>query len=276
MNVAGRGPAMTKTTTTASPGPTHPYTDLHNHLIPAVDDGARTAAEAIQCLRMLAADGVGTVVTTPHLLLPRLDTVAAVEAELDRHRRAFDRLLAATEGEEGLPELGLGQEIWASSAEMIAQVTACEGLGLAGTPYLLIEFGFDLQGTHADVIDEVLQSGRRIVIAHTERYRFPDGLDPLETAASWRDAGALLQVNTGSFTGYYRDSNPGAQQLAWALLEARLADVIATDHHGLRRSRGSPREAYAALAAAGQAAQAEQLLGVTPSSLLAGTAARAE
>lgn len=267
---------MTKTTPMPSAAPAHPYTDLHNHLIPAVDDGARTVAEAIQCLRMLAEEGVGAVVTTPHLLLPRLDTVAAVEAELDRHRRAFDRLLAAAEGEQGLPELGLGQEIWASSAEMIAPVMACDGLGLAGTPYLLIEFGFDLQGTHAEVIDEVLQSGRRIVIAHAERYRFPDGLDPLETAASWREAGALLQVNTGSFTGYYRDSNPGAQRLAWALLEARLTDVIATDHHGLTRSRGSPREAYAALAAAGQGAQAEQLLGATPSSLLAGTAARAE
>ncbi len=266
---------MTKTTS-PSTTPTQPYTDLHNHLIPAVDDGARTVAEAIECLRKLAADGVGTVVTTPHLLLPRLDTVAAVERELDRHRRGFDALLAAVEAERGLPDLGLGQEIWASSADMIAPLLACDGLGLAGTPYLLIEFGFDLQGDHADVIDEVLQRGRRIVIAHAERYRFPDGLDPLQTAASWREAGALLQLNTGSFTGHYQDSNPGAQELAWALLEARLADIIATDHHGLRRSRGSPREAYTALAAAGQASQAEQLLDTIPASLLAGTAARAE
>ena len=126
------------------------------------------------------------------------------------------------------------------------------------------------------MIDEVLNGGRRIVIAHAERYRFPDGFDPLETAAGWRDAGALLQVNTGSFTGYYRESNPDAQELAWALLEARLIDVIATDHHGLRRSRGSPREAYKTLVAAGHGAQAEQLLGVGPASLLAGTPAQAE
>ena len=259
-----------------SPSPVRPYTDLHNHLIPAVDDGARTVAEAIQCLRELGDDGVGVVVTTPHLLLPRFDTVAAVERELDRHRRAFEVLLSATEGDHRLPDLGLGQEILAPSAELIAPVLACEGLGLAGTPCLLIEFGFDLQGTHADVIDEVLNGGRRIVIAHAERYRFPDGFDPLETAAGWRDAGALLQVNTGSFTGYYRESNPDAQELAWALLEARLIDVIATDHHGLRRSRGSPREAYKTLAAAGHGAQAEQLLGVGPASLLAGTPAQAE
>jgi protein-tyrosine phosphatase len=267
---------MTKTTDMSAPASSQPFVDLHNHLIPAVDDGARTLAEAIDCLRSLADDGVGTVVTTPHLLLPHLANLAEVERELARHRRAFEALQAAAEGEPGLPELRLGQEIWASSAELIAPVLRCEGLGLAGSPYLLVEFGFDLEGTHTDVIEEVLQGGRRIVVAHAERYRFPDDLDPLATAALWREAGALLQVNTGSFTGYYRASNPEAQTLAWRLLEAGLVDLVATDHHGSRRSRGSPREAYDALMGAGYAAQAERLLSTTPASLLAEAGARTE
>jgi len=268
MNVARLWPTMTSSH--------QPFVDLHNHLIPAVDDGARTLAEAIECLRSLSEDGVGTVVATPHLLLPQLASVTAVERELSRHRRAFDALRTLVEREPGLPDLGLGQEIWASSAELIAPVLGCDGLGLAGTPYLLVEFGFDLQGTHTDVIDQVLQGGRKIVIAHAERYRFPERLDPLETAAAWREAGALLQVNTGSFTGYYRTANPQAQALAWDLLEANLVDLIATDHHGSRRSRGSPREAYEALAAAGHAAQAERLLSTTPAGLLAEAGARAK
>jgi protein-tyrosine phosphatase len=253
-----------------------PYTDLHSHLVPNVDDGARSVAESVECLISLANEGIGMVVTTPHLLLPRLTTIAEVERELDRHRQAFDALVTAARNVEGLPELGLGQEIWASRAGQIEPVLGCEGLGLADSDYLLVEFGFDLQGTHADVIDAVLQGGRRILIAHAERYRFPDSLDPLETAAAWRDAGALLQVNTGSLTGRYEAANPGSQRLAWALVEARLADVIASDHHGLRRSRGSPREAYEALAAAGRATQAEELMGVTPAGLLNGTFARAD
>lgn len=266
MNVARPWPAMTSSN--------QPFVDLHNHLIPAVDDGARTLSEAIECLRSLSEDGVGTVVATPHLLLPQLASVTEVERELSRHRRSFDALRALAEREAGLPDLGLGQEIWASSAELIAPVLGCDGLGLAGTSYLLIEFGFDLQGTHTDVIDQVFEGGRKVVIAHAERYRFPERLDPLETAAAWREAGALLQVNTGSFTGYYRVSNPEAQTLAWDLLEAGLIDLIATDHHGSRRSRGSPREAYEALAAAGYAAQAERLLGTTPAGILAEAGAR--
>jgi len=267
---------MTNSSSLSSVHPARPYTDLHNHLIPNVDDGARSVGESIECLRSLAQDGVGMVVTTPHLLLPRLETVAEVERELDRHRQAFDALVTSVRDIEGLPDLGLGQEIWASTAEQIEPVLSSEGLGLGDSPYLLVEFGFDLQGTHADVIDAVLQSGRRIVVAHAERYQFPEGLDPIETAAAWREAGALLQVNTGSLTGRYEAANPGSQRLAWALIEGRLADVIATDHHGLRRGRGSPREAYQALAAAGRVAQAEELMGVTPAGLLDGTFARAE
>jgi protein-tyrosine phosphatase len=262
---------MTRPNRLPSAQPTRPYTDLHNHLIPAVDDGAATIAESIECLRSMANDGVGTVVTTPHLLLPRLETIAEVERELARHRRAFDGLVAVVRDMDRLPDLALGQEIWASRAEQIEPVLACEGLGLADSSYLLVEFGFDLQGTHSDVIDAVLQGGRRILIAHAERYSFPQNLDPLETAAAWREAGALLQVNTGSLIGRYEAANPGSQRLAWSLIEAKLADVIASDHHGSRRSRGSPREAYEALAGAGRAAQAEEMMAVTPAGLLDGT-----
>jgi tyrosine-protein phosphatase YwqE len=240
-----------------------------------VDDGAATMAEALESLRLLVGEGVGVVVTTPHLLLPRLDTMAAVRRELDRHRRAFDELVAAAEAEEGLPELGLGQEIWAPRAPIIRPVLEHDGVGLAGTRYLLVEFGFDLSGTHADVIDEVLEADQRIVIAHPERYRFPPGLDPLETIAGWRDQGALLQVNAGSLTGHYRESSPGSDQLAWRLIETGLADLVASDHHGSRRHGVSVRAAYDALAAAGREAQAQALLGATPGRLLDGTAVTA-
>jgi len=248
------------------------FIDLHSHLVPGVDDGAATVEEALQSLRALADEGVGTVVTTPHLLLPQLDTMAAVERELDRHRRAFDELFAAADGDDGLPELGLGQEIWAPRAALIRPILEHDGVGLAGTRYLLVEFGFELRGTHADVIDEVLEADQRIVIAHPERYHFPPGLDPLETIAAWKDQGALLQVNAGSLTGHYSESAPGSDRLAWRLVETGLVDLIATDHHGCRRPGVSLRAAYDALVAAGRELQARALLGQAPGRILEGSA----
>ncbi len=238
--------------------------DLHSHLVPGVDDGASSVDEALLALGALAGEEVGAVVTTPHLLLPHLDSSAAVARELDRHRRAFDRLAAAAAVAEGpLPTIGLGQEIWAPDATALRRALACTGLGLGGSSYLLVEFGFELTGGHHDVIQAVLDADRRIVVAHPERYRYLPGFDPVETATAWRAAGALLQINAGSLGGHYERSNPGSRALAWRFIADGLADLIATDHHAANRPV-SPREAWDALVAHSGADLARRLMSETP------------
>jgi tyrosine-protein phosphatase YwqE len=80
----------------------------------------------------------------------------------------------------------------------------------------------------------------------------------------WRDLGALLQVNAGSFNGHYRNQNPAAEQLAWAMVGAGLVDLVSTDHHGIRRAGVSLREAFEALADRGARELAEQVLARAP------------
>jgi protein-tyrosine phosphatase len=244
------------------------FADLHSHLVPAVDDGSASIEESLESLRALRAEGVTALITTPHLLLPRLETDADLERELARQRRAFDELVAAAAGATDLPAFGLGQEIWASDADAARRVTRRSDVGLGGTDYLLIEFGFQLSGTHMDVVDAVADAGRRIVIAHPERYHFPWGTDPLEAAAAWRERGALLQVNAGSLNGYYNAYSPNSKRLAWALIDAGLADLISTDHHGIRRDGVSLREAWDSLLARGHAEAAERLLGTGPGEIV--------
>jgi protein-tyrosine phosphatase len=244
------------------------FTDLHSHLVPAVDDGSGSAEESRASLLRLRSEGVGTVVTTPHLLLPHLGGAAAVERELERHRTAFERLLDELDGTPGLPALGLGQEIWAPDAALLRQVTRRHDVGLAGGRWLLVEFGFDLQGTHEDVVREALAAGRGIVIAHPERYRYLPGIEPLDQMRRWRDLGAVLQVNAGSFTGHYRGSSPDSERLAWAMVREGLVDLVATDHHGVRRAGVSPREAFEVLAARDERELALRALAGTPGELL--------
>jgi protein-tyrosine phosphatase len=242
--------------------------DLHSHLAPAVDDGAGTVDEALLALRGLAAEGVSALVTTPHLLLPQLPTSAAVSRELDRHRRAFETLAAGAALEsEPLPTVGLGQEIWAPDVSSLRRAIGCQGLGLGGSCYLLIEFGFDLEGNHLDVVEAVLDGGHRIVVAHPERYRYPDRCDPLDTAAAWRQAGALLQLNAGSVGGHYQRSSPDSQRLAWTFIDEGLADLIATDHHGANRPV-SVRETWSLLVEAGREGRARELMVENPGRIL--------
>lgn len=249
--------------------PTLPsFVDLHNHLVPGVDDGAATVAESLDALRELYAEGVRTLVATPHLLVPRLATDGAIGRELDNQRRAFDRLAGAAAREPGLPAIGLGQELWAPDAAALRRVVDRSDVGLGGSRALLVEFGFDLRGTHADVVHAAVSAGRRIVIAHPERYHYPSAIDPLDAMRRWREMGALLQVNAGSFGGHYRDHRPGSEQLAWAMVAEGLVDIIGTDHHGPRRIGVSPLEAFAALRARGEQALAERAMVKRPGALL--------
>lgn len=240
------------------------FTDLHSHLVPGVDDGSTSVEESLGSLAALRAEGVGALVTTPHLLLPRLATDADLARELALHRAAFHDLVEAVRGRDDLPAIGLGQEIWAPDLYQIRRVIERADVGLGGGHYLLVEFGFDLQGTHEEVVRAVLAGGRGIVVAHPERYRYLPDVEPLEQMRRWRELGALMQVNAGSFNGYYAHSNPGAQHLAWAMVERGLVDLVSTDHHGTRRPGVSLLEAFEALAGRGERELAERVLARAP------------
>ena len=241
-----------------------PIVDLHSHLVPGVDDGTATVAESLTALAGLYQEGVRTVVTTPHLLLPHLASDAAIDRELELHRQAFDQLLSACPEHDDLPSIALGQEIWAPDAASVRRVVRRNDIGLGNGRFLLVEFGFNLLGNHNDVVREVHGAGRQIVIAHPERYRYLSGHNPLEVMRTWQDLGALLQVNVGSLTGHYNRSSPGSEQLAWQMIEQGLLDLLATDHHGPQRSGVSPREARETLIARGELALAERAMAEIP------------
>ena len=241
-----------------------PFTDLHNHLVPAVDDGSGSVAESLASLQSLFDEGVRTLVSTPHLLLPRLDTDADIDRELEYHRRSFDTLVGAVAGRMDLPAIGLGQEIWAPDAASMRRIAWREDVGLGAGETLLVEFGFELRGTHRDVVEAATAAGRRVVIAHPERYQFPQGLDALDVMRGWRDLGAVLQVNAGSFGGYYNGQQPESERLAWAMVAEGLVDLVATDHHGSRRRGVSPLEVWDALVGRGMGELARRAMAVRP------------
>ena len=244
------------------------FVDLHSHLAPGVDDGSGSIEETRASLASLHDEGVRHLVTTPHLLVPHLTDDGAIDRELARHRRTIDLVADALGAEEGLPTLGLGQEVWAPDAAAMWRVADRADVGLAGSRSMLVEFGFELRGRHTDVIDVAVAAGRQIVIAHPERYRYVDGDEPLDVMRRWRELGALLQVNAGSFSGHYRASSPGSLELAWAMVEAGLVDIVATDHHGIRRAGVSPWEAYEVLRSRGEGALADRAMAETPAALL--------
>jgi protein-tyrosine phosphatase len=206
------------------------HCDLHNHLLPAVDDGCRSMEETLQHLRRFRSQGVDTLVFTPHLLAADLSS-EGVEDVLALHRVRFRSVVERVKDDPTVPALHLGQEILARRPEHLEVVVGRSDVGLADGPALLVEFGFEPGFDGDGVVERGRAEGRPVVVAHPERYDFGDA-DPVATAARWRDRGALLQVNGGSLAGLYTRQ---ARTLAHAFLDEGLVDVVASDHHGDHR-----------------------------------------
>ncbi|HKK07627.1 MAG TPA: CpsB/CapC family capsule biosynthesis tyrosine phosphatase [Gemmatimonadota bacterium] len=202
-----------------------PITDLHAHLIPGVDDGARDAAEARAALEVLAEEGVAHVVATPHFHASALPDGPGRErrlGELDMGWRLLEK--ARQEVGEGAPRLSRGTEVLLDAPD---PDLSDPRLRLAGGPAVLVEFPFlriPLYG--ARQLEALASEGWTPVVAHVERYA---GLErALSQVAVWRGGGAILQVNAASLLGGY---GPEARRRAWHLLGRGWVGLLASDWH---------------------------------------------
>jgi protein-tyrosine phosphatase len=213
--------------------------DLHNHLLPGVDDGPATVPAAVEMARAFVRDRTATAVCTPHLLEDPGAVVRSVETGVPALRAA---LRAA-----GVPLAILpGAEI---GVEMALQMSDDElrGASLGGTGrWLLVELPFrgwplGLPRLLADL--EI--RGFSVVLAHPERaeavQRAPDRLRDLV------GRGALAQVTAGSFLG---EHGRAAGRCATLLVREGMATLMASDAHSAGWRPPSLTEGLAAAARA--------------------------
>ena len=140
--------------------------DIHCHILPGVDDGARNMEESLWMLNKEYQEGVRHVILTPHfrydMFEPHMNIVTRQFMQL---RRA-----AMNIGDEGM-RLYLGCELH-SSMDMVECLKKGRRLTLAGSRYVLVEFS---NGDEKNYIEErvrsLLMNGFIPIIAHVERYK---------------------------------------------------------------------------------------------------------
>lgn len=223
--------------------------DLHTHVIPGVDDGARSLEGAARVLARFAADGVTTVVCTPHLRASAAASapVGQVAERLDALRRRAGR---------GAPALQLGWEILLDEFGVPLSRPA---LRLGGAPAVLVEFPrTGIPPRAAQELARIRESGVVPVVAHPERYWGVSVTD----VRQWRSLGAVMQVDVAPLLAQGERG-----RMARLLLEQGLADVLSSDNHGDARALGPARDWLLELGAAEHAAL---LTGRNAAHLLAG------
>ena len=196
--------------------------DLHSHVLPALDDGARDLTQALYALRLLAADGITDLVCTPHLRAS--DVERGGEEAISRRDAVLAELRPMAPP---LPVLHAGFEILLDQPP-IPEMVGDRRYALAGSRYYLVEFRLSVVAQLATrILEDMAQAGVIPLVAHVERY----GACSPRVVADWKSTGARIQVDATTLT---RPSGRG--RLARTLLEAGLVDVLAADNHGDERT----------------------------------------
>ena len=205
-------------------------TDLHCHILPGIDDGAKSASDAAALLRLEVANSITSIAFTPHFN-PEHQSVPEFCA---RREAALCTLHSTLRTEFPALSCKLGAEVAFSPRLLDLELGP---LCYEGTPYLLIELPMSYYPQWAkDVFYRLGLAGYFPVLAHVERYRYfreqPELLYDLVSA------GALTQVNAASFLG-----DKKLQQLMLQLVRWELVHVVATDAHSMGKRPPRLREA---------------------------------
>lgn len=157
--------------------------ELHCHILPGIDDGARDLDMSMSLMRREVSDGVVGVVFTPHFHYERITVEKFVEL-----RKAAFRQVAAAVRTEGLRVAGkLGAEVYYSTALPSLDLSK---LAFADTSYILIEFPTTIQPPGIDeTLFAIRAQGYTPILAHVERYPFVTE-DPT-LLYNWVNAGCL-------------------------------------------------------------------------------------
>jgi len=198
--------------------------DLHTHILPGVDDGLKTEDDAVAFARVAVADGITTMVATPHckegfFFIERLAVLQATERLRERLARegvALSLLPGA--------EVHLTHDLAARVKDGRAPTLADNGRTLL-LELSTSQYPVDLE----NLVFQLKLAGILTLFAHPERIRYFQ--DDVRRYASVIRLGAFGQVTTGSVLGQFGEET---EEFSEELVRKGFVHVLASDSHNLR------------------------------------------
>jgi protein-tyrosine phosphatase len=202
-------------------------TDVHSHLLAALDDGVKSQEEAEEIINVFLEMGYRKMITTPHILSDYYkNTPETINDGLEKLKiflkdRADMKVEAAA-------EYYLDESLMKRTEEKVPLLTF-------GDRYLLFETNFISEPLQLkEFIFKATSSGYKPVLAHPERYQYMT----LAKAEDLRDRGVLLQINSLSLIGYY---SLQVQRMAIKLIDQGWIDLLGSDCHNMDQAQFLPQ-----------------------------------
>jgi len=200
--------------------------DIHCHLIPGIDDGAKSSEEALAMARIAVDDGISTIIATPH----QLGNFAHNSGQSIRQRTAeLQALLDA----EGVPLKVLPGADVRIEPDMVDRLISGDVLTLGDHGrHVLLELPHEIYFPLERVLENLHANGMIGILSHPERnqglLKQPELFGPLV------ERGCLMQVTAGSLMGTFGGQS---QSIAEWMIQQSLVHFVATDAHGHKSRR---------------------------------------
>ncbi|MGX1100238.1 tyrosine-protein phosphatase [Amorphus sp. MBR-141] len=212
--------------------------DLHCHLLPGIDDGAKDLAQSIEMAKMAVADGIRITACTPHI------TPGVYDNDGPGIRSAVEALAAAL-FERGIDLYVLTGADVHLTPRMVDGLRSGRLLTIADSRYFLFEPPHHVAPPRMEeVLAELGKAGYVPILTHPERLSWIES--HYESIRRLFNAGVWMQITGNSITGTF---GKGAQYWAERMLDEGMVHIIATDAHATGHRRPNLSDARAAVAA---------------------------
>jgi len=202
------------------------HVDIHAHLLPGIDDGAKTIEDSIELMTGMQALGIEQFIATPHVMTAVWEnTRSGIEANFES---TINQLVAANQ-----------QFSLRPAAEYLLNGTFLElihrePLLTLKDNYVLVEMSYLSAPIQLyDIIFEIQLEGYKPVLAHPERYLFYH--QNTREYHKLKQQGCLFQLNLLSVVGYY---GAHVTQAAETILQKGMYDFVGTDVHHQNHLKG--------------------------------------
>ena len=197
--------------------------DIHNHILPGIDDGAKTIEESLELIRAYEELGIRHFIATPHIL-PALYPNTS-ESIHNAHEKLMEALL-----EQRLTGVSIVPAAEHMIDDTFEDLLNQDGVLPLKGGYLLVEMSYLQPSLNFDeAIIQITKKGLTPVLAHPERYMYLHQTPG--KYQEYRQKGILFQLNMLSLGPYY---GKDVQKMAHQLLEDGMIDFIGTDTHSMK------------------------------------------
>ena len=233
MPSAARLPARHACNSVSDMNRSQPFADIHCHLLPGLDDGASGWEDSLRMAEMAVADGIATIVATPHQLGNfSKNSGAAIRAQTTRLQEALDK--------RELPLRVLPGADVRIEPELVGKLRAGEVLSLADRRrHVLLELPHDVFAPLDRLLDELRAIGMVGILSHPERNQ--GILNRPEVLPRLVERGCLLQVTAASLMGLFGSR---IRRFAESILQQGMVHFVATDAHGVTSRPPLLQEAF--------------------------------